>query len=280
MAYHRVMEPRDSAHHPIHITDDGAWRIMRFEHNQQSSMALDDPFETSIEYVDYLHITLAIKPDAARTLVIGLGGGSVVKRMWRDYPGMHIDAVEIDPAVIDIAREHFGLPDDERIDVFVGDGREFAETTANTYDIAIVDAFDDDRVPRHLTTEEFMRTLRDRLSPDGVVAYNFIGSLSGPRSKAFRSLHRTASNVWRKIWLFPIGYGAKPNDANFNIVMLATDAVFSADELLERIASRVDGLVTVRAFERFGEDLYRGSIRKGDVPLLLDEGSATRGGKG
>ena len=29
-------------------------------------------------------------------LVIGLGGATVVKRMWRDYPEMHIDAIEID----------------------------------------------------------------------------------------------------------------------------------------------------------------------------------------
>ncbi len=261
---------RDSARHTIHVADDGAWRTMRFAHNQQSSMALDDPFETSIEYVDYLHLTMAVKPDARRALVIGLGGGSLVKRMWRDYPAMHLDAVEIDPVVAELAATHFALPDDERITVFVGDGRTFAETTAETYDVIVVDAYDDDHVPRHLTTEEFMRTLRDRLSPDGVVAYNFIGALAGPRSKPFRSLHRTARNVWRTTWAFPIDFAARPAEKNFNIVFLATDADLSTDELLERIASRVDGMVTVRAFDRFGEDLYRGSIRTGDVALLVD----------
>ena len=40
--------------------------------------------ETDFEYPGYLHISLAIVPRPSRALVIGLGGGSVVKRMWRD----------------------------------------------------------------------------------------------------------------------------------------------------------------------------------------------------
>ena len=62
-------------------------------------MRLDDPFETDLSYVAYLHLPLAVKPDASSALLIGLGGGMLAKRMWRDYPGMHIDAVEVDPGV-------------------------------------------------------------------------------------------------------------------------------------------------------------------------------------
>jgi len=269
-----------SAHHRIQVTDNAAWRTLVFERNRQSSMALDDPFESDLEYVDYFHLAMAVKPDSARTLVIGLGGGSVVKRMWRDYAAMRIDAVEIDAEVVDVARELFALPVDDRISVTVGDGRVFVQTSAQTYDIVIVDAFDDDRVPRHLTTEEFMREVRDRLAPDGVVVYNFIGSLLGERSKSFRSLYRTASNVWRRLWVFPVGYGDNPTGAGHNLILLATDVQMTDEELLDRIASRVDGLVSVRAFARFGEDLYRGAIRRGDVPLILDEPSAKKAARG
>ena len=173
-------------------------------------MALDDPFETDIEYVDYFHIALAVRPDAARTLVLGLGGGSIVKRMWRDYPAMHIDAVEIDAEVVDIAREYFALPEDPRIRIAVDDGRAFLSACEETYDIVIVDAFDDDRMPRHLMTEEFMRDVRERLSPGGVVAYNVIGSLHGPLSKPFRSLCRTVSNVWSKPVALPPWLRGRP----------------------------------------------------------------------
>lgn len=259
-----------SAYHRLRVTDDNGVRLLKFERNQQSSMLLDDPFETTIEYVGYLHIALAVAPHAARALAIGLGGGSLVKRFWRDYEPMHLDVVELDAEVVEIAYELFALPRDERIRVIVGDGRAFLETSPETYDIIVIDAFDDDRIPQPLTTEEFLRTVRDHLSPDGVVAYNVIGSVYGPTSKHFRSLHRTASNVWRRVWSFPVGIAEDAREQTRNIVMLASDADLSDDELLDRIASRVDGRVTVPKFELFAEDLYRGTIRTGDVPLLLD----------
>ena len=54
----------DSPFHRLRVTDNDGVRLLKFERNHQSSMALDDPFETDIEYVDYLHLPLAVKPDA------------------------------------------------------------------------------------------------------------------------------------------------------------------------------------------------------------------------
>ncbi|HSK47409.1 MAG TPA: fused MFS/spermidine synthase [Coriobacteriia bacterium] len=270
------MYETDSAYHRLRVTDNAGIRLLRFERNRQSSMYLDDPFETDFEYPGYLHLTMALRPDAARTLVIGLGGGSVVKRMWRDYPRMSLDVVELDPEVVDIARRFFALPDDPRIRIFVEDGRGFIRFAPDVYDIVVVDAFDDDRVPRPLVTEEFMREVRDSLSSEGVVAYNFIGAVYGPHSKPFRSLHRTLSNVWAKVWVFPVGFSDDVTDKSRNIILLATDTALTAEELRERIASRVDGLVTVPKFERFGEDLYQGKVRSGDVPLIIEHPAGRR----
>jgi len=265
-----------SSYHVVNVTDYGYIRVLRFTRNRQSSMYIDAPFETDFEYPGYFHITMAIKPDAAWTLVIGLGGGTVVKRMWRDYPGMRIDAVELDPMVVDVARRFFELPDDERIRVHTDDGRAFLETCTGGYDIALIDAFDEDRVPRPLTTEEFMRALRDRLSPDGAVAYNFIGMARGEKSKPFRSLYRTMRNVWRNVWVFVVNDGVESEGTN--LMLFASDAALTAEELCERIGDRVGGLVTVPAFDLMAEDLYRGEIRLGDVPLILDpvKGKAAR----
>lgn len=256
----------------IRVTDEGGVRTLRFDRAHQSSMRLDDPFETDFAYPAYLHLTLAVAPHATRAFVIGLGGASVVKRMWRDYPGMRITAVEIDPAVIDVAYERFALPHDERIEVLAGDGRAALEASAESHDIVIVDAFDDEtRVPPHLLTEEFGRLVRAHLREGGVLAYNFHGSVCGERSKPFRSLHRTLSNVFERLWVFPVGHAdGAPAGTHREIIVLATDAALSTDTLLERIASRVDGTVTVPGFERFGDDLYAEKPRTGDVPVLLD----------
>ena len=257
-----------SPFHDVNVTDYGYIRVLRFTRNRQSSMYLDAPFETDFEYPGYFHITVAVKPDAARALVIGLGGATVVKRMWRDYPAMRIDAVELDQMVVDVARRFFALPDDERIRVFTDDGRGFLETCTETYDIALIDAFDEDQVPRPLTTEEFMRTLRDRLSVDGVAAYNFIGMARGEKSKPFRSLFRTMRNVWRNVWVFVVNDGVESDGTN--LMLFGSDAELTAGELCARIADRVGGTVTVPAFDLMAEDLFRGEIRLGDVPLILD----------
>jgi spermidine synthase len=273
------MYEHTSDFHRLQVTDNNGVRLLKFERNQQSSMRIDDPFETDIEYVDYFHLALAVQPRIERALVIGLGGGTVVKRMWRDYPEMSFDAVEIDPDVAELAHELFELPRDERIRVMVGDGRDVLSESTDTYDLIIVDAFDDDRIPPHLLTEEFLRELRDHLAEDGVVTYNVIGNVHGDHSKPFRSFYRTLRNVWRNVWTFPVGLWANgPIMLAFggNIVLLASDIELETEELLVRIAQRVDGRVTVKRFGNLGKDLYQGEIRSGDVPLLTDPAKKRR----
>jgi len=276
----RLVHEITSPFHRITVHEDDRVRTLRFEHNPQSSMLIDDPFETDIAYPGYFHIALALKPDASRVLVLGLGGGSVVKRMWRDYPDMRLDAVELDPAVVDIAREYFALPYDDRILVSTGDGREFLESTDGRYDLILVDVFDDDQVPHRFVTEEFLRLARDHLVEGGVVAYNFIGQVRGDLSRPFRSVYRTAHNVFARVWVFPI----RPEvlitlTEDRNIVMFATDVAMPAEDLLARIADRVGGRVTVPGFERFGDDLHVGPIRSGDVPFLVDDPPKRRRGR-
>jgi spermidine synthase len=264
----RTVYKGSSPHHEIHVEDVGYIRVLRFSRNRQSTMYLDAPYDTDFEYPGFLHTPVAIKPDARRTLVIGLGGGTVIKRMWRDYPDMWIDAVELDAEVVRVARDYFALPDDDRIQIHIGDGRLFVDTSIETYDIVIIDAFDEDAVPRPLKTEEFLRSVRDHMSPDGALAMNFIGAITGDRSKPFRSLYKTLGNVFRRVRVFQVTEGVDTDGAN--IVLLATDADVSDGVFEQRIMDRVGGKVTVPAFAGFCEQLYTKPIRTGDVPLIVD----------
>jgi len=253
------------------VIERGAIRILQIGRMQQSSMYLDAPFETDFDYPGYLHLTVAVKPDAGRVCMIGLGGGTVAKRMWRDYPWMHIDAVEIDPRVADLARTSFALPRDERMRVHIAEGRTFLEESAATYDIVIVDAFDDDRVPVPLTTEEFHRVVLGRLAQDGVLAYNMHGSITGDHSRPFRRLYRTLRGSFAHVWPFVVqlSRGADPA-SHSEIIVLATNAPLTVDELRARIGSRVGGRVSVPEFHEFGRGLYEGPIRGGDVAPYVD----------
>jgi len=272
----RVLYRKDTQYHRLVVTEDSTERHLRFDRSHQSTMYLDDPYETSFNYPQYLHLALAAKPDARSVLIVGLGGGSLVKRMWRDYPQMRIDVAEIDPVVVSVAYDYFDLPQDERIKVTAEDGRRFLNATDERYDIIVMDAYHADALPSHLTTEEFFRELEAHLTPGGVVAYNVIASVEGERSKLFRSMYRTAGSVWDSRWVFPIGIAQDGQpQANRNIIVLATNGLTDRDELLGRIANRVGGQVTISGFERFGDDLYESPVVTTDVPTLTDAHAPT-----
>jgi spermidine synthase len=272
----RVIFRKDTQYHRLWVTENAEERTMRFDRSRQSAMYLNDPYETSFRYPNYLHLVMAAKPDAKRVLIVGLGGGSLVKRMLRDYPETKIDVVEIDPVVVDVAKRLFELPEDPRLRIYTEDGRRFIKSSNDTYDIIVMDAYYADALPFHLTTEEFFRQAKARLAPDGVVAYNVISSVEGDRSKLFRSMYRTASDVWRQLWVFPIGIGEDHDrELNRNIIVLATDNRLTEEELRARIENRVGGRVTVPGFEQYGMDLYTDRVSTDDVPQLTDQHAPT-----
>jgi spermidine synthase len=266
----------DTQYHRITVTEGDGARHLRFDRSHQSAISLDDPYESRIRYPDYMHLALALKSDAKRVLVLGLGGGAITKRFWRDYPGVTVDSVEIDPVVVDVARKYFWLPEDERSRVFVEDARRYVQSTDETYDIVIVDAYYSDSLPFHLTTDEFLRELKAVMAADGVVAYNVISSAEGSGSDLFRSMHRTAGGVWDSLWVFPIGLGTGGSvETRRNIIVLATDTRVSETELRARIESRVDGAVSIEGFAGMADDLYTAPVAVADVPLLTDSHAPT-----
>ncbi len=272
----QILFRADTQYHQITVTEANNIRTLHFDRSSQSAIDLRDGYTSVIAYPNYMHLALTLKPDAKRVLVLGLGGGAITKRMWRDYPEMRIDSVEIDPVVVDVAERYFGLPEDERLSVTVADARRYIQASPDTYDIIIVDAYYADSLPFHLTTSEFFREVKKRLSPDGVVAYNVISPVGGEHSDLFRSMYRTATGVYDHLWVFPIGIGADGAvGTNRNIIVLATDADVPRSEVLARIESRLDGRVTIGGFETFGRDLWTEVVPVGDVPELTDAHAPT-----
>ena len=117
-------------------------------------------------------------------LILGAGSGTDVAAALR-HNVRHVDAVEIDPAIIRLGREHH--PDhpysDPRVTVVNDDARHFLATTEKKYDLvvfALIDSltmqssFSGVRLESYMFTEESFKAVRDRLKPDGVlVVYNY-----------------------------------------------------------------------------------------------------------
>ena len=117
-------------------------------------------------------------------LILGAGSGTDVAAALR-HGVRHVDAVEIDPAIIRLGRAHH--PDhpysDPRVTVINDDARHFLRTTRKHYDLvvfALIDSltmqssFSGVRLESYMFTVESFRAVRDRLKPDGVlVVYNY-----------------------------------------------------------------------------------------------------------
>lgn len=117
-------------------------------------------------------------------LILGAGSGTDVAAALR-HGVKHVDAVEIDPAIIRLGRAHH--PDrpysDPRVTVINDDARHYLRTTRKKYDLvvfALIDSltmqssFSGVRLESYMFTLESFRSVRDRLKPDGVlVVYNY-----------------------------------------------------------------------------------------------------------
>lgn len=170
-----VLYEKASAFGTIVVVDEGdGTRALRFGRHgaRQSAWRPDDPEHLVLPYSEVALTGLALAGEPSRILVIGLGGGTLPAFLHRHFPAAHIDAVDIDPDVVAVAKKYFGFREDSRLRAHVADGRRFIEEAREPYDAIFLDAFGSTAVPAHLTTREFLEAVRRATKPSGVVVGN------------------------------------------------------------------------------------------------------------
>lgn len=167
-----------SIYRDIVVYETGFWRCMKFgifHSPAQSCRALRDPDELVLPYSRMLMAALYLNPEPKRALMIGLGGGTVANALRKAVPGLALDLVELDPAVIRVARTHFGFDPAQFATVAADDGRVFVKRAGREgkrYDLIVLDAFDHQYVPEHMMTREFFAEVKALLTENGIVAAN------------------------------------------------------------------------------------------------------------
>src|SRR6185436_3519456 len=114
-----------------------------------------------------------LRPDARRSLVIGLGTGSTAGWLAA-VPGMErTDVVELEPAILEVASmcgpvNHDAM-DDPRVHVIEGDAREVLTAGREKYDLLLSEPSNPYRAGvASLFTREFYEAVAARLEPHGV----------------------------------------------------------------------------------------------------------------
>ncbi len=108
-------------------------------------------------------------------LVLGVAGGSVIKTLVDeiDFKGK-ITGVEIDPKIIEIANQYFKLNEISNLEIIIDDAFEFVLKTKSTYDLIIIDVFQDTIMPNFLFETFFTNRIGTLLNTKGFLLFNTI----------------------------------------------------------------------------------------------------------
>jgi spermidine synthase len=142
----------------------------------QSAMRLKAPNELELAYTRSMMAFLLFVPDPQHVLMIGLGGGSVAKFIHHKMPAVKVQAVEVSPRVVSIARQCFNVPPNgPRFEIIVTDGAEYARRDDVGTDVLMVDGYDADAHVEELASAAFYESCRARLNSGGMLVVNLWG---------------------------------------------------------------------------------------------------------
>jgi spermidine synthase len=176
----RVLGEGRSRYNHVRVTERGSVRTMYFvgdDGTQYIETRVDRAYPASLD-LDVFRTMMAgflLTPRPASALILGLGGGAIANYLHARVAGLDLDAVDIDPEVVRLAKDHFDVPREHpRYRCHVADARQFLERAPaeQRWDMIFLDAFRGVHVPYHLKTAEFHAAVLARLSPHGVVVAN------------------------------------------------------------------------------------------------------------
>jgi spermidine synthase len=160
--------------------------------------------------------------DLGRIAIVGLAAGTTARQATAALGPVPIDGFEIDPEIVDVGREYFGM-DMPNLDVQVTDGRYGLAHSPHSYSLIVVDAYRPPYIPPHLTTREFFQLVHDHLDADGVLSIN-VGRAADDR-RLINDLTATIGSVFPSVYVTDL-------PGTFNSLIFATKEPTKLDNLL------------------------------------------------
>lgn len=186
----------------------------------------EDFFRSYLVY--FLAGPLLTGGDVKDIAVLGMGAGSSILELKNLYPDVKIDAVEIDPVVVDTAYRYFGLSDVKDIKTYIEDARTFVRSNNKMYDILEIDLFQGGPyTPFYTATKEFFSDCYGSLKDSGLVMMNILDMsdekiIAGP-------IENTILTVFPK--LYEVRYGS-------NYIVFAFKEDVTKEDIAQRLSSQ------------------------------------------
>jgi spermidine synthase len=202
-----VIFEKVSVYHHIKVEDEDGIRTLRFNGSWETKMSLTNPLTGHFEYTEYFQMPFLWNHNIKHVLMAGLGGGSTQRAYQHYYTNVMVDTVEIDPVVVQVAHDYFGLNQSPILKIHTNDARVYLTRSTNKWDLILMDAYATtaygSSLPRQLTTKEFFDTASAHMGMNGILGYNVIGQIRGDRASIIGALYKTMSAVFPQVYMFP-----------------------------------------------------------------------------
>jgi spermidine synthase len=135
----------------------------------QSGQIIENIWRTSLRKVRINKLK-----EISEILILGLGGGSMVKVIDKIFPGSKITAVDIDPLMVELGEKHLGL-DRKSVNVRIDDAYAFVKKTVKAkkkFDLICVDLYVGDQFPEEFESKDFMKLVMKLLKNSGAAVFN------------------------------------------------------------------------------------------------------------
>lgn len=233
---------------------DGLVRVLQQGGVYQSATYLDERrFEPVFAYYRAFDAAFEAEPEFSRVaghgirtvLMLGGGGFSYPKHLLTSKSDIQMDTVEIDPAVVDLARRWFFLDELERLlasddtsngnslRVVEAEGRAFLQAPSapdapSCYDVIVNDAFSGADPVRSLTTLEAARAVKARLGMGGMYLVNVVSHAAGADLTFLRDEVATLLQAFAHVHVVPCSDDVFGGEDNY--LLIATDGSYEFAE--------------------------------------------------
>jgi spermidine synthase len=200
-----LIASRDTIYGNLAVTETGTIRSM---YSDGVILANAPDPAAAEEAVDY---ALLEHPAPQRILLIGGGINGAIAEALKHPAVVQLDYVELDPAIVEMARQFFptqaAVLSDPRVHVHLADGRRYLKTAGGKFDAILVDVPDPQTAQlNRFYTAEFFRTAREHLAPGGLLAIQLRSSEEtlSPNLEAFlRCIRHTLQQVFPHVVAIP-----------------------------------------------------------------------------
>lgn len=166
----------------------------------QSGIPLDDQDKMLFEYNQRLvELALDLKP---RTILL-IGGGvyTLASYLSKKMPKTHLDIIEPDGALDDIAAKYFKYQAQDSVCIIHDFGLSYLIKNKKKYDLIIIDAYSDQKIPSEVISQKFAKLAAKSLNKDGLLAANVISDIRS--NSVISSFHAAYKKYFKYFKVFP-----------------------------------------------------------------------------